>query len=283
MARRLGHWLSDKLSQYLLKDTGEHRAYLCDFERLIHEVRPGDVLLIEGHNRISRIIKYITQSPWTHASLYIGHLHDIKDPKIRAHIRRFYHGKVGDQLIVESMLGQGNYIANLDIYRDAHVRICRPSDITHEDVQKVIEYTVANLGGEYNIRHFLDLGRFLLGSKLIPRRWFSSLFKRNPNKTKQDICSAMIARAFISVRFPILPLVRTDDKSQTYEYIHRNARLFAPCDFDYSPYFNIIKYPIYPQGHRAAYRRLPWNDELVSHDDHGVGENIDTPNSPPQP
>lgn len=267
----LGNYLFDKVSDFLMKDIKSHRSHLCDFERVIQEVRPGDVLLVEGRNRISRIIKRITQSPWTHASLYIGRLHDIEDPKLRALVTANYKGKVADQLIVESMLGKGNYLSSINVYRDEHVRICRPSGISHIDVQRVIAYTIAHLGGTYDVRHFLDLGRFLLGSHFIPKRWHSSLFHKRTDKTTQDICSAMIAQAFISVKFPIIPLVRSKD-DHTVEFIHRNSKLCAPCDFDYSPYFNIIKYPIFPVADAAPYRHLPWNDDLMSNDDVGVSD-----------
>ena len=33
---------------------------------------PGDVLLVEGNSHISRVIKYLTQSTWSHAALYVG-------------------------------------------------------------------------------------------------------------------------------------------------------------------------------------------------------------------
>ncbi|MFG1491737.1 hypothetical protein ABMA58_20975, partial [Oceanospirillum sp. HFRX-1_2] len=38
---------------------------LSDFERIRYEVRPCDVLLIEGRSRVSDVIKMITQSPWS--------------------------------------------------------------------------------------------------------------------------------------------------------------------------------------------------------------------------
>ena len=43
-----------------------------DPEQLRGLIQPGDVLLVEGNNRISGIIKYLTQSTWSHAALYVG-------------------------------------------------------------------------------------------------------------------------------------------------------------------------------------------------------------------
>ena len=35
-------------------------------------LEPGDVLLLEGNSHISRVIKYLTQSTWSHAALCVG-------------------------------------------------------------------------------------------------------------------------------------------------------------------------------------------------------------------
>ena len=43
-----------------------------DFETLCRTLRPGDVLLIEGRERVSNAIKYLTQSTWSHAAMYVG-------------------------------------------------------------------------------------------------------------------------------------------------------------------------------------------------------------------
>ena len=37
-----------------------------------YTLRPGDVLLVEGSSRISTAIKYLTQSTWSHAALFVG-------------------------------------------------------------------------------------------------------------------------------------------------------------------------------------------------------------------
>ena len=43
-----------------------------DPDALRATLRPGDVLLVEGNNHISGVIKYLTQSTWSHAALYVG-------------------------------------------------------------------------------------------------------------------------------------------------------------------------------------------------------------------
>ena len=46
-----------------------------------------------------------------------------------------------------------------------------------------------------------------------------------------------------------------------FRLYRRNPRLLTPKDFDYSPYFDIIKYPYLGLDEVAAYRSLPWNSE----------------------
>jgi len=43
-----------------------------DFETLCRTLRPSDVLLVEGRERVSNAIKYLTQSTWSHAAMYVG-------------------------------------------------------------------------------------------------------------------------------------------------------------------------------------------------------------------
>lgn len=265
----LGNWLVKQVSRYLTKEKPKKQSFLCDFDRICHETRPADVLLIEGQNHISKVIQRITHSPWTHSVLYLGRLHDIEDPQIRELVHKNYKGKLSDQLIIESIVGKGTVISPITEYENNHIRICRPTGLSFRDAQKVVSHSTKTLGKEYNLRHFFDLGRFLLASRLLPRRWRSSLFLHASGKATQDICSSMIAAAFMSINFPILPLVREGDNKQL-EMIRRNPKLFTPSDFDYSPYFDIIKYPIFAVSNISPYQHLPWKEGLISDDEIGV-------------
>jgi hypothetical protein len=78
------------------------------------------------------------------------------------------------------------------------------------------------------------------------------------------ICSTFIAQGFQSIRYPILPerLTDSDDEegseAQQREYFRiRHHSLFAPRDFDASPYFDVIK-PTLEQG--FDYRQFQWAD-----------------------
>lgn len=261
MKSYLAQWLIQKFSKWLLYEPPIIPSYLYDFERIQFEVRPGDVLLVEGLNRVSRIIKQITHSTWSHSTLYIGRLCDMKDPELRAQIRKYYSGSPEEQLVIESMLGRGTIVTPLSRYKDHMVRICRPRGISRSDSQKVIAYAIHHLGMRYSIRHVLDLARFLLPWGIMPRRWRSCLFVHNALKPTEEICSSLIASAFQSVNFPILPEIVRDSKGVSL--ITRNPRLYTPKDFDYSPFFDVIKYPMLPLG-EGTYRHLHWRSDTNS-------------------
>lgn len=273
MALSLIDKLKKKMVDWISNEPPRKDFPLCDFERLSYECRPGDVLLIEGRSRVSEVIQVITQSPWSHAMLYIGRMHDIENPLLRERVKKFYDAKPEEQLVIESMLGKGTIVVPLTKYRDAHIRICRPKGIARKDSQHVIGFAIGRLGREYAIRHILDLARFLFPWSIMPRRWRSSLFEHNIGTPTKEICSSMLAEAFNAVQFPILPYVKSH-KEKGVQLYQRNPKLFTPSDFDYSPYFEIIKYPIFELSEPAVYRNLPWNEEgILTNDGEEIPDN----------
>ena len=72
----------------------------------------------------------------------------------------------------------------------------------------------------------------------------------------------MIASAFSAVHFPILPVIHRNEDGKIKLY-KRNTSLYVPRDFDTSPYFDIIKYPLLGLNDLAVYRQLPWDTEGV--------------------
>jgi hypothetical protein len=253
-------FFNDTFINWLTKDRDTADFPMCDFERIRYEVRPCDVLLIEGRNHVSDVIKFITQSAWSHAALYAGRIHDIEDPIIRNKAMEFFNGPPDTQLLIEGVIGKGTIITPLSFYRQDHIRICRPRGLSPHDAQHIIDFAVSKLGNDYDVRHVLDLARFLLPWTIMPRRWHSTLFTKTAGQSTRTVCSTMIAEAFNSVHFPILPYIKKN-KDTGIELFRKNPRLFTPRDFDYSPYFEIIKYPFVAFDDQAAYRKLPWNKD----------------------
>lgn len=255
-------YVSNKVVNWLIEDREVDDVPMCDFDRIRYELRPCDVLLTEGRNRVSDVIKYATQSAWSHSALYIGRIHDIADPEIRNKAMKYFNATADTQLLVEGVLDKGTIITPLSFYSQDHVRICRPRGLSPTDTQNVIEFAINKLGSDYDVRQILDLARFMLPWSFLPRRWRSSLFTNKSSKATRTVCSTMIAEAFSAVHFPILPHIKKN-KDTGVELFHRNPRLYTPRDFDYSPYFEIIKYPFVGLDDQPAYRKLPWNKDGV--------------------
>ena len=262
------NWLSRKITHWLVHEHEVSGIPQCDFDRLSFEIRPCDVLLVEGRARISEVIKSYTQSQWTHSALYIGRLHDIEDKTTREHVSWLYDGDPNEQLIIEPLLGQGTIVSPLNKYAKENVRICRPNTLSRADSEKVVNVAVQHLGRDYDVRQLLDLARFVFPYGILPRRWRSSLFEHNIGIPTRTVCSTMIAAAFASVHFPILPVIHREENGTLKLYI-RNTKLFVPRDFDTSPYFEIIKYPLLGLDDIAVYRQLPWDTEgLICDSEH---------------
>jgi hypothetical protein len=251
---------------WLSKEVALPISLQCDFNRLCCELQAGDVLLVEGHSRISSVIKTITQSTWTHSALFIGHVSDIQDPVLQQWVRNTYHGNLDEPLLLEALFGHGTILVPVSKYRRHHVRICRPTGLQPEDRQRVVAHAINHLGTDYDTRHLLDLARFFLPWSILPRRLGSSLFDNNAAIPTRTICSSLIASAFNSVDFPIIPPIKHHGDGSV-RFFKRNPRLFSPRDFDKSPYFEIKKYPYMGNDDLGGYRHLPWCEEKILYND----------------
>jgi len=107
---RIHKWLWKRLTTWLAYESTGTTEHLSDFGRLQYEIRPADVLLVEGRSHVSDIIKIITLSAWTHAGLYIGRLHDIEAPATRRYVldAMDYDPDPGEPMIIEAVLGEGS-------------------------------------------------------------------------------------------------------------------------------------------------------------------------------
>ncbi|MCB1614751.1 MAG: hypothetical protein KDI30_01940, partial [Pseudomonadales bacterium] len=66
-------FLGKRLALYLNAPRQDYAGFsVANASILRQHLRPGDVLLVEGNSRISTAIKYLTQSTWSHAALYVG-------------------------------------------------------------------------------------------------------------------------------------------------------------------------------------------------------------------
>jgi permuted papain-like amidase YaeF/Yiix C92 family enzyme len=236
----------------------EYRRYVFnDAEKLKSRIRPGDVVLVDGDQRVSQVVKYLTMSPWSHSALYIGSAL-LRDPAKRFEVRRRF-GPEARYLIVEALIDEGVVVSPLVKYIDFNLRVCRPHGLTPAQIQTVIDYVLARVGDTYDRRNILDLFRYLLPLRLIPMRLREDALHFGSGRDTETICSSLLAEAFAQVGLCILPVhVRRKAivRGRLRRWIFgrptrrlysgflgaRHPSLCVPQDFDLSPYFDVVKF-----------------------------------------
>ena len=219
-------------------------------ERLLACLQPGDVLLVEGNNRIATAIKYLTQSTWSHSALYLG-----------------AHGagrlQASDHCFIEADLVHGVRSVGVEEFEGFHTRICRPVGLTEAERRAVTDYAIARIGHKYDLRNLIDLARYMLPMPPVPTRLRRRMIALGSGDPTRAICSTLIAQAFQTIRYPVLPLVEyepagteecPDCMAEVLRIRHHS--LYAPRDFDVSPYFRVVK-PTIEGG--FDFRALTWH------------------------
>ncbi len=178
------------IASYLQKEVPGYEPFTpSDPEHLRGVIEPGDVLLVEGNNRVSGIIKYLTQSTWSHAALFVGPIDGAEEPDGEPHV------------LIEANIGEGVTSAPLSKYYPYHTRLCRPVGLSFEDRTTVCRYAINRIGFGYDTKNILDLMRFLFPLP-IPQRWRRRMIAFGSGDPTKIICSALIAQAFDAVRYP---------------------------------------------------------------------------------
>jgi len=233
------------LAHYLQKETGGYVSFSpLPKDKLRRCLQPGDVLLVEGNTRISAAIKYLTHSTWSHAALYVG-------------------DGPGSRDLIEADLEGGVQWVGLEKHDRFNLRICRPVGLSSADLDRVIAYMKDSIGRSYDLKHVFDLARYLLPQPPVPKRWRRRMLALGSGDPTRAICSTLIAEAFQSVRYPILPKILPGcPHGCAEEILHiRHHSLFTPRDFDLSPYFDIVKPTI---EDKFDYKTLSWADADVA-------------------
>jgi len=200
-------YIGDGLARFLTKPTAHYKTFsVLSQEQLRANLQPGDLLLVEGDSRISSAIKYLTQSTWSHVCIYIGE-------------------QPGLQPILEADLIQGVITVPLDKYDGFNLRICRPVKLTKEDAAKLLSFLIERLGHQYDTKNIFDLMRYLLPTPPIPQRFRRRMLAFGSGDPTKAICSTLIAQAFQSIHYPILPMQRDEYEAllqSTHNATHDN-------------------------------------------------------------
>ena len=122
----------------------------------------------------------------------------------------------------------------------------------------ICSYAIDRIGFDYDLRNIIDLMRYLIPLP-VPQRWRRRMIALGSGTPTRLICSALIAQAFEAVRYPILPkITQLESEAARRDILEiRHSSLYAPRDFDISPYFKIVK-PTLEEG--FDYKRVDWVD-----------------------
>ncbi|MBU2878458.1 MULTISPECIES: YiiX/YebB-like N1pC/P60 family cysteine hydrolase [Alteromonadaceae] len=230
------NWIGNKIAHFLQKPSPTYRSETtCEPDALLKTLKKGDVLLIDGVSRVSTAIKYLTQSTWSHATLCISDQYGIENPDIaKVHL-------------LEADVVEGVRVVNLQEYVDQGTRICRPVSLNQQDIDKIVDYARQRIGHQYDTKNILDLARYLIQTPPVPVGWRRNMLSLGSGDPTRAICSSLLAQAFQSIGYPILPQKITRPQSTlvrskiNHFFQSRHHTLFVPKDFDISPYFAIIK------------------------------------------
>lgn len=259
------NWIKQKVTGLLVQYlTGKVRGYqafaVSSPEYLQSILQVGDVILVEGNQRFSTAVKYLTQSTWSHAAIYVGPVDSTDEPDVEA------------ASIIEADLENGVIAVPLSKYADLNTRICRPVGLDDDGRKKVAQFMLDSIGMSYDLKNVVDLARYLIPTPPVPRKWRRKMLALGSGDPTRVICSTRIAQAFQSVGYPILPdieqLTEKDCEmcaETVREILHiRHHSLFTPRDFDVSPYFEIIK-PTIERG--FDFRELDWSNAAENEPD----------------
>ncbi len=274
LRRALAEWLVDILTQPV--SYYERRGW-NDVHALRRHLRKGDVLLVEGDSRISVVIKYLTQSSWSHSALFVGDELVRKPGPLRDRTLAEF-GDQAEHLLVEA-LPEGVVAVPVNKYVDFNIRLCRPAKLRPEHLQKLLDEAIAAIGWRYDLKNVLDLARYLLPVSLVPARFRRDALHFGSRLPTEVICSSLIGRLFGSVGYPITPIegsgppverrtipsriglvgrmLGRESSEFTGLFRMRHPTLLTPRDFDLSPYFEIVKFNVLADRN-FDYQKIHW-------------------------
>src|SRR5271163_2802730 len=178
-------WVLDRMSDWaiglLTKPVSSYSLQIPnDIAALKRHIRKGDVVLVDGNERIRR------------------------NPELKAPLVAQY-GEEANFLLVEAIVEAGVVLSPLSKYRDFNLRVCRPFNLSAADLAEVMDEAIRSVGDTYDLRNVIDLARYFLPGSLVPARFRRQALQFSSGEPTRVICSSVIASSFHRVKFPIVP------------------------------------------------------------------------------
>ena len=217
LLERLRARVINALTRYLARPLDEFSTLATvDRQALAAVLRSGDVLLCAGNTRCAEVVKRLTQSRWSHVSMYVGALEDASDPLC----------------VVEAHIAGGVRAIRLSELDARRICVLRPVGLDDADRGRLVESVLRYIGSEYDFAL-----AWLLARSLLLRRWWARL-RSVPatmgRSATRFICSGLIAQAFALIGHSILPAGGTAEEREAYD------KLLVPADFERASVFAIV-------------------------------------------
>jgi hypothetical protein len=180
-------------------------------------LRNGDVLLTEGNTRAAALVKCLTQSTWSHVSMYVGPLEEGSNPRC----------------IVEADIAAGVRSIRLSELEGLNIRVLRPIGLNDADRGRLAQWGVSRIGGEYDLKHAWMLARLFLPAP--PKTSFPPAPDGIAESATRFICSTLLAHAFALVGYPIPPIRTAATAASAPDH-----RYVIPSDFESASVFEVV-------------------------------------------
>ncbi len=161
----------------------------------LNDLLVGDVLLVKGHNVLSKIISFATKSPYTHAACYMGR-----------------------DLVVESTFG-GVQVNSIYDYSKKEYDVFRHPTAKPEELNDAVTWMCQQVGKGYD---YLGLGG--IGISIIKK-----IDHNNFDKPNRYWCSELVADGYLKYKILLNVNQKTwkvspGDLSQQLDLIDSNYR-----------------------------------------------------------
>jgi hypothetical protein len=230
MLEHIGDAAMRALAQYLVQPVRsasiESSADPCSLAAVLD---PGDVLLTDGNTRCAAIVRSLSGSRWSHVSIYVGPLEAASDPLC----------------VVEADVAAGVRSIRLSELNARRVRVLRPVVLSDQERLRLAQWVVSRIGSDYDVAHAWFLARRAVARRLpVLRRSQPSVMAKSATRF---ICSTLIARAFILIGYPILPLDAAAGPGGPQDHVN-----VTPADFEAASVFTVVWPPGEAQSHHIA-------------------------------
>jgi cell wall-associated NlpC family hydrolase len=205
------------LALYLARPLDEFSMLTgADRRALAALLRRGDVLLSAGNSRCAEIVKRLTQSTWSHVSIYVGPMQDEADPRC----------------VVEADIVHGVRLIRLSDLNAHRVCVLRPVGLDDAERGRLVQSVLRHIGSAYDLAHAWQLARELLLRRMWAR--LRSLPTKMRLSATRFICSSLIAQAFAVIGYSILPGDAIAVERGSYQ------SLLVPADFERASMFAVV-------------------------------------------